>query len=356
MFHPIWKDNWAESRQHYLDWWERRGLVISMWEYLDKAGNPHEDITAPLPARDWHQFWFDPEWRARYIHYRLAHSSFKADILPVANTQLGPGSLAAILGASLEGAEDTIWIHPTENASDEIVFTEVNPWWQLHLALIHACREQSRGRYFVGCPDLMEGLDVLAGLRGTQPVLMDMIDRPEVLESQLRAVNQIWFEVFEQIYQLIHEQGEMAFCYFSLWAPGRMAKLQCDLAGMISPRNFRRFVQPFIREQCQHLEYSMYHLDGVNAIRHLDALLEIEELDAIQWTPGVGQPQGGDPCWFELYRRILAGGKALMVSWVEVSELQPLLDAIGSQGVHVLMHFESENDIDQALVIADRYR
>ena len=46
-------------------------------------------------------------------------------------------------------------------------------------------------------------------------------------------------------------------------------------------------------------------------MRHLPALLEIEELNAIQWTPGVGQPQGGDPCWYDLYKRIRAGGKAI---------------------------------------------
>ena len=150
----------------------------------------------------------------------------------------------------------------------------------------------------------------------------------------------------------INENGEMAFCYFSIWGPGRVAKLQSDISIMMSPKSFRRFVQPYIREQCQRLDYSLYHLDGVGAMRHLDALLEIEELNAIQWTPGVGQPQGGDPCWFDLYKRIRAGGKAVMPCWVEVNELQPLLDAVGPAGVNVLMHFTSERDIDAALEIA----
>jgi hypothetical protein len=150
--------------------------------------------------------------------------------------------------------------------------------------------------------------------------------------------------------------GEMAFCYFSLWAPGRMAKLQSDISGMISPRAFSRFVIPYIQEQCQKLDYSMFHLDGVDAIRHLDSLLEIEELNAIQWTPGVGQPQGGDPGWYDLYKRIRAAGKAIMPCQVELDELQPLLDEVGPSGVNVLMNFKSENDIDVALEIASHYR
>ncbi|MCB0021402.1 MAG: hypothetical protein KDD91_00045, partial [Caldilinea sp.] len=79
-------------------------------------------------------------------------------------------------------------------------------------------------------------------------------------------------------------------------------------------------------------------------------------LDAIQWTPGVGQPQGGDPCWYDLYRRILAGGKSIMPAWVEIDELQPLLDAVGPNGLNILMHFTSERDIDRALAIAEQYR
>lgn len=83
----------------------------------------------------------------------------------------------------------------------------------------------------------------------------------------------------------------MAFCYFSSWAPGKMSKLQSDISTMISQDDYRRFVQPFIREQCQKIDYTLYHLDGVGAMHHLPALLEIEELNAIQWTPGVGEPQ-----------------------------------------------------------------
>ena len=48
-------------------------------------------------------------------------------MLPVANTQLGPGSLAACLGGRLEGGEDTIWIHPDPDFNDKIVFDPEHP-------------------------------------------------------------------------------------------------------------------------------------------------------------------------------------------------------------------------------------
>jgi hypothetical protein len=351
-----WKENWEESKRNYLDWWSGQGLVISMWEHLQTDGPPHEDVAPFSPAEDWNQFWFDPEWRAQNIHYQLSRSSFKADILPVANTHLGPGSLSAIIGASLEGAGDTIWIKPNPDAGDHIELDEGNPWWKLHLDLLRACKKRSQGRYYVGCPDLAEGLDVLAGLKGAETVLTDMALRPEVLEHQLQKVNDIYFQVFDRIYDLINEDGEMAFCYFSIWGPGKVSKLQCDVSVMISERDFRRFALPFLRAQCRRIDYTLYHLDGVDALRHLDAVLEIEELNAVQWTPGVGQPQGGDPCWYDLYRRIRRAGKSVMPCWVELDELKPLLDQVGPRGLNILMHFRSERDIDNAWKIAEEYR
>jgi hypothetical protein len=351
-----WKTNLEESKKRYLDWWNGKGLIISMWEHIEKDGAPYEKVPEPVPAKDLDQFWFDPQWRAENLHYQLSKSSFKGDILPVANTQLGPGSLAAILGAGLESGEDTIWIRHTGDFNDEIVLNEENKWWKLHLDLVKACKKLSQGKYYVGCPDLIEGLDTMASLKGTEGVMMDMMMQPEILEQQLQQINDVYFKVFDRIYDIIREGDEMAFCYFSLWGPGKVSKLQSDISIMISEDDYRRFVQPYIREQAQKIDYTLYHLDGVDAIRHLDAILEIEELNAVQWTPGVGQPQGGDPKWFDLYRKIMAKGKSIMPCWVEVDELKPLLDAVGAEGLNILMHFQSEKDIDAALKIADSFR
>ena len=351
-----WKANLEDTKRHYIDWWQRKGFVLNMWEHFQEGVQPHADVPPPPPYRDLNQKWFDPEWRAQYLDWYVAHSSLKADILPVANTQLGPGSLAAILGGVYEGGDDTIWIHPSPSETDDIVFDPNHPNWLLHKQLLEACKKRAKGHYYVGMPDLMEGLDVLAALRGTDKVLLDTVMRPELLESQLQAVNNIYFRVFDELYDIIREGDEMAFCYFSAWAPGKMSKLQSDISTMLSEEDYRRFVQPYIREQCQRIEYTLYHFDGVGAIRHLPALLEIEELDAIQWTPGVGQPQGGSPEWYPLYRQILEGGKSLMACWVTIDELKPLLDHIGTEGVHIEMDFHHEREVEETLRIVEEYQ
>ena len=350
-----WKSNLEETKQRYINWWNHKGIILNMWEHFQEGVQPHAEIPPPAPAKDLSQKWFDPQWRAEYLDWYVAHSSLKADILPVANTQLGPGSLAAILGGVFEGGEDTIWIHPNPDFTDEIVFNPEHPNWILHKELLKACKAKANGHYFVGMPDLMEGLDVLAALKGTDRVLLDTVMQPEILEQQMQQINDIYFKVFDELYDIIREGDEMAFCYFSSWAPGKMSKLQSDISTMISQDDYRRFVQPFIREQCQKIDYTLYHLDGVGAMHHLPALLEIEELNAIQWTPGVGEPQGGSPKWYDLYKKILAGGKSVMACWVTLDELKPLLDHIGVDGIHLEMDFHNEKEVEQAMRIVEEY-
>ena len=97
-----WKSNLEETKQRYINWWNHKGIILNMWEHFQEGVQPHAEITPPELAKDLSQKWFDPQWRAEYLDWYVAHSSLKADILPVANTQLGPGSLAAILGRSEE--------------------------------------------------------------------------------------------------------------------------------------------------------------------------------------------------------------------------------------------------------------
>lgn len=355
----MWKPNLEETKKHYIDWWNHRGIVLNMWEHFQEGVKPHADVPMPPAPKSLDQKWFDPEWRAEYLDWYVAHSSMKADMLPVANTQLGPGSLAAILGGVFEGGEDTIWIHPDPNYTDDIKFDindPANKNWQLHKDLLRACKKKAKGNYYVGMPDLMEGMDVLAAMKGTDKVLLDTVTQPEVLERQMQQINDIYFQVFDELYDIIREGDEMAFCYFSSWAPGKMTKLQSDISTMISVEDYRRFVQPFIRQQCQKIDYTLYHLDGVGAMHHLPALLEIEELNAIQWTPGVGEPQGGSPKWYDLYKKILAAGKSIMACWVTLDELRPLLDNIGGSGVHIEMDFHNEDEVEKALRIVEEYQ
>lgn len=355
-----WKPNWDETKQHFIDWWNRDGLVLTVgWH---RQSPPHEAV-AKLPAPGMVEAYEDGVARARRNHAHLASHQYLGDSLPISSTDIGPGSLALALGSEPGFSPETVWFEPSIHDVDDperlppLKFNPESHWWQVTEATCRAAAELARGRYLVGCPDLVENVDIVSALRDPQTLMLDMILRPAWVEQKVMEVNQAYFEAYQRIYDIIKlPDGSSCFGAFAVWGPGKVAKVQCDACAMFSPEMFRRFVVPALTAQCEWLDYSMYHLDGTQCIDKLDALLEIEALDAVEWTPQAGIEGGGHPRWFDLYRRIRAAGKSVQAVGVTRDELKPLLDAIGPKGLYVMMWPQTLAEAEQALNIAAEYR
>jgi hypothetical protein len=354
-----WKPDWEQTRRSLLAWWERNGMAIYIQARRDA---PRMAMEKPQPSGNLERDWIEPSYRLALSEYEMIWHDYYAEAFPYFDTQIGPGSLGIILGSKPNFVEDTVWYNPIiddPEAYGAVNFQpENNPIWAQHLAVIEAGVQAANGRYLVGMPDLIENLDTLAALRGDQALLVDLIERPDWVMERLAEINQAYFSVFDAIYARIQDTwGGNAFSAFKIWGPGKTAKLQCDISATLSPRMFKRFVVPYLSEQCAWLDYALYHLDGTNCLQHLDALLGIEHLHAIEWTPQAGQPGGGSPEWYDLFRRIKAGGKGVQAVGVQADEVIPLLDAVGPEGVSILLeHPLSQSEAENLLRSLEPYR
>ena len=358
----MWKSNWTETQKRFVNWWNREGLLVGMWGAPETGRCLHETVPALAKPATLEDRYCNAAFRAAENHYRLSRSIFPLDVLPSATTDLGPGSLALFLGSRPGFAEDTVWFHPCIEQVLEpeklppLKFDPDNSWWRITEDIMRRCADRARRNYIVGCPDLIENMDVLSSLRGAQTLLLDMIERPEWIEQKIREINEVWFAAYQRIYDIIKlEDGSSAFGAFYIWGPGKVAKAQCDSSAMFSPKMFQRFVVPALTAQCEWLDHSLYHLDGTQAMVQLDNLLAIEPLDAIEWTPQAGIETGGHRRWHDLYRRILAAGKSVQVVNVERNEVLPLLDAIGPRGVYLLIQFKDEREAEQVARMVEPY-
>ncbi len=355
-----WKPDWETARQHFIDWWRRDGLIL--WGTPLPRATPHEVVADPGDAPDITHFYTQPGWKARWNHYQLAQQTYPGDLLPIATTDIGPGSLALYLGGEARLAEETVWYIPLIGPDDPeayppLQFRDENHWWQITEATLRECTTLGRGKYLVGCPDLIENIDIVAALRDPQALLIDMVERPEWVLEKVTEVNQAFFEVYDRIYDIIKlEDSSSTFGAFGLWGPGKVAKVQCDTAAMFSPRMFERFVVPALTEQCAWLNHSLFHLDGHQCICHLDLLLEIEPLDGIEWTPDPQVPSGGNPAWYPMYRKILEAGKCVQAIGVHPEEVLPLLDAVGGKGLYIATYFTDEAQAEALLKAVEPYR
>lgn len=357
-----WKPDWEETKRHFTDWWNHKGLVLGMWA-PPLRGEPHEKVEDPGPAESVEQFYTDAVWKAKHNHYNLSRSWSPADVYPKAGVDIGPGSLALFLGSPEKLSMETVWYYPTMQNVEApeklppLKFDPENRWWKIHEALARESAKLAKGKYLVGFPDLIENVDILASLRETLTLFEDMIERPDWVLQKLEEINQVFFEAYDRLYEIIKlEDGSSSWNAFSIWGPGKVAKVQCDASAMLSPKQFEKFVVPALSRQCAWLDYSMFHLDGEHCIPHLDLLLGIKELDAIEWTPNPKVAPGGDPIWHDMYRKILKAGKSVQAIGVQRHEVIPLLDACGGKGMYVMTSIENEEQAENLIRDVEPYR
>jgi 5-methyltetrahydrofolate--homocysteine methyltransferase len=286
----------------------------------------------------------------------LEMQTFPAETLKAGSIIIGPGSLALSLGSEPLATDHTIWFTKAYDGRDQfpetLTFDPDNIWWKRTERVIEECLKVADGNYPVGMPDLVENLDVLVSLRGINELLLDLYDSPDWVEAKISEINQVFFEVYDRIYDRIKgEEGDCIYSAYSLWAPGKVAKVQCDNSACISPEMFERFVLPSLVEQIEFLDYSMYHLDGTTCLQHLDILLSIEGLTAIEWTPQTGIESGTDPRWYPLYHKILDSGKSLQVLVSKPDEVESLLNEIGTEGVYLLNQGKTMDVLKMAEIV-----
>lgn len=359
VFVPAWKPDWAEAAAHHMQWWRGEGLVLAVTAPLPQ---PRADVTDAPQWKDLHERWLGPSHRAIHARYRAATTWFGGDSVPVPYCLVGAGDLGAILGCRYGFSNTTCWFEPCIDDPETFGDIRFDPaganFRALHTMLAEAKR-LAEDRYFIGLPDLVENLDILAAMRDPQTVLMDLYDRPDWVLEKIDQINAAYFEAYDRFNALLGvPDGSSCFEAFGVWGFGRVAKVQCDAAAMLSPELFRRFVVPALRRQCEWLDRSMYHLDGEDAMPCLEALLEIEALDAIEWTPRyISQGDtGGSPKWHALYRRILAAGKSVQAVGVKPDEVLPLLDAVGGRGMYILTRADSPEQAGRLVERVAAYR
>ena len=295
----------------------------------------------------------------RYRYFCQTHA-FLGESFPNLNIDFGPGSLASYLGSEIGFKEDTVWFNKCLDSWDgvpKLTFDPENKWFKKHLQLAKDCQALAGDDFYVDMPDLMENIDVLASLRGAQDILFDLLDEPEMIGERIQEVTDIYYEYYDRFYAVIKdEEGGNAYTVFQIWGPGRTVKLQCDFSAMMSPEDFRKYIQPSLRSQSKNVDHVLYHLDGPAAIKHMDALMEIEGIDALQWTSGDAGPDGTLPDWDVIYDKAIAAGKSI---WVKVYSgefedwIRNVDRIVNKYGSHSLFLLFPEMSMEQAAYLLD---
>jgi hypothetical protein len=244
---------------------------------------------------------------------QMERMRFIGDAFPKRFINFGPGSLASYMGSRVGVAEDTIWFYPLGKPLRDIQISVDRQgfWYQRVHSILDAALQAWGNRVQISLSDIGGNLDTLASLRGTEELLLDMMDDPDTVERLTRDIKREWMTVYLEEAKKIRPVCRGTAPWAAIWSKENSYMFQCDLSYMFSTELFNRLVVPDLEACCEHIPASFYHLDGKGALKHLDSLLAIKKLRGIQWIPGAGQPEAHE--WPEVLSKIRKTGKLCQV-------------------------------------------
>lgn len=299
-------------------------------------------------------FRWSPEEVIEALDERLSECEYLGDAYPRVNFDaFGPGALAAFCGAKLDNSSGRVWFFPREQkeiADIRVRYDPENPWSRRIKAIYRAGLSRWGGVVAMGMPDLGGVMDVAATFRGSENLLMDLYDDPDEVLRLIGEIETAWREAYRDFESVLRTGNPGYTDWTGLLSPVPSYVLQCDLSYMIGNGMFRRFVLPTLERDADWLGNSIYHLDGIGELNHLDTLLSIEKLNAVQWVYGDGQP--GPMRWLPVYRKIQSAGKRIMLSGTP-SELLETIGELGGKGMYLNVGLSpQESDMAKALLEA----
>jgi len=198
--------------ENYDLWWDGRLQRPLNRITLYDAYQPDRQTKAPvLSQANCTDFSYTPEEIVDAMDAHLSKFEFLGDAFPSVNfDSFGPGVLAAMCGAKLDNSSGGVWFFPDKAREIQDIHVKYDPenkWSKRIKDIYRAGLERWNGLVIMGFPDLGGVLDVAATFRGTENLLMDMIDEPEAVNRLVKEIEIAWREAYEDFRSVLAPQG-----------------------------------------------------------------------------------------------------------------------------------------------------
>jgi len=296
-----YQQGWGKIKERFKAWWNqeildrvliqaiapRKSCNMSWWT---KYGSSFGEYPIYKMIKNWANKGYNDEYLLERTESQIASTYYGGDAVPFFLVNLGPGSLASYLGCRANFRDDTIWFGPPIlndwKYLSEVKFNPQNKLWEVTRKLTDFVSKRGGNKFLTAFADLGGVMDIMASLRGSERFCLDLIEYPEKIKELRDSIVKVWIKCYDELFDLVDKNQDGTVGWLPAWSPGKTYPLQCDFSAMISPKMYEEFVVPEIQTIARHLDNVVYHLDGPDAVKHLDIILDIPEIDAIQWVPG----------------------------------------------------------------------
>lgn len=281
---------------------------------------------------------------------------YLGEAFPSVSLSFGPDTFSAYLGCDLEYMESrftswavpilTDWDHPPS-----FEFDPGNEWWKRMAKTLDHAAARAKDRYLIGCPDTHAGGDGLAAMRGQERLCLDLIDVPEKVEAAMAKIEKAVIPYFDGVFGILKKCQDRMPC-MACAMPGTSCVVQCDFIALISTPMMKRFFLDEMRTETKYLDYCFFHLDGPGALKHMDTILELPELDGLNYVVGTGQEFSLQQT-IDLYKRVQTAGK-IAVFGVGAQNLETVLEELDPRKLFLHMGAGTPEQAQDILKRAER--
>jgi hypothetical protein len=303
-----------------------------------------EDISQFPPAEK-KAWWFDVETQIELFIKSIEGRKFHGETFPVYFPNLGPDVYAAFYGAELEFGEVTSWSIPLVREWDDVEKLKLdmdNEYFGMLEELTNFALDQSPGKFLVGYTDLHPGLDCVAAWRDPQQLCFDMIDNPDKV-TELAELAIADFEIiYNHFDDMLKARNQLSVSWMGIPSFERMHIPSCDFSTMISQAFFIKFGLPILQREVRTMTHNIFHLDGKGVARHLEAILGVPQVHALQWVQGVGDDS---PImqWVPFLKDLQERGVPTIVD-LSMNELGAFMAVMKAQGLFLWIATDSEEE------------
>lgn len=333
------KPDFEKAKQRIDAFWECE-IVDRALTYMTFPKPESERV--PVPRKEHATLrdrWLDTDFMADRAAAVMANTVWYADAMPVTYPNLGPEIFSAFYGCELEFGEITSWSKPILDdwSAQSIARIQLNTngfYFKKMMELTDAYIERGRGKFDVGYTDMHPGGDAIAAFRDPQALCLDMIEHPQEVKALLDRITNDFFYVYDLFHERLKAAGMLSTSWTPLVSDGKFHIPSNDFSCMVSDRMFEEVFLPGIVCECDYMDHNIYHLDGPQALRYLDLLLEIPSLQAIQWVYGAGNGNWAD--WLDVFKCIQAAGRGFQIMLWK-TELDDLFTELHPEGAFLMV-------------------
>ena len=350
------KEDWDNVKKRYEAWWEHDMYDRPMICVEAPKKPAKEDLpniaNFQYERHDWRRKWTDVNYFFDKILYNISTTYYGGESIPVFSHEWAVGN-ALLFGCEPVYARETLWaeqlpIKQGENYPD-ICFDTQSFWWKYMLETTKFMCEKSKQRYFVLPMWGNHASDTFSIIRGSENLVFDFMDNVEWVRKNLKYISDSMIRQFDEMWKIMPSTGlEGSINYCAGWSPKKTMGFDSDFSCMVSPELFKRVILPPLIETMHTVDHRIYHLDGVQAAKlHLDTLLDIPEIDAIQWVPGDGNFDIWQ--WIPLVKKIQAAKKSVLI-YMGPHDVLPILKELRPEGLCITVWGANSEDEANKLI------